>query len=446
MEQKNKQGVQEFVRPIVKFIRTEINAGIVLLVATIAALIVANSSYSDVYFNFFESTYIDFKFEFWELSKPLYCWINDGLMGIFFFVIGLEVKREIKIGELSTKEKALLPGVAAIGGMLFPALFYVFFNYSDSAYINGWAIPMATDIAFALGVLSLLGKRVPLELKIFLTSLAVVDDIGAVLTIAVFYTSEISFTFLFIAIGVWLVLFLLNKVGVRSIWVYIIIGIFGVWYPLLKSGVHATIAGVLVAFTIPMDRKFDAKGFVDKVRFSLKQFTEAENPDSQLLTFKQYDSIDDIKNYCNKVSSPLQKLENSFHNITFYFIMPVFAFANTGIRFDDIEISSFFNNSLPLGIFTGLVLGKVLGIFFFVYIFRKLKIIKLPDTMCMQHIIGAGFLAGIGFTMSIFISELAFRNDELINISKFSILFASLISGLLGAFIIKFLSKKPLNC
>lgn len=427
-----------FVAPIVKFIKREVNAGIVLLFSTLAALIVANSPLSEYYFNFFEKTYISFEFQFWSLSKPLYYWINDGLMGLFFFLIGLEVKRELKIGELSTPQKALFPTIAAIGGMVIPAIIYILFNYSNPFYIDGWAIPMATDIAFALGVISLLGKRIPIELKIFLTSLAVVDDIGAVLTIAFFYTNDISFTYLFIAIAVWLLLFIFNKVGVRALWIYILIGILGVWYPLLKSGVHATIAGVLVAFTIPMSRKYNPQEFVNNVKYKLNQFAENISiKKSVLLTNEQYDSVDEIKTYCEEVSSPLQNLEHSIHNFTFYFIMPLFAFANTGIRFDEFDFNLLLSSKLPLGIFFGLVLGKVLGIFGFVFIFNRLKIIKIPSMISLKQILGAGFLAGIGFTMSIFISDLAFHNDELITLSKISILFASLIAGLLGYFILK---------
>jgi len=429
--------VQEYVLPILRFIKREVNAGIVLLFTTLAALIVANSPLADVYFKLFEKTYINFEFEFWQLSKPLYYWINDGLMAIFFFLIGLEVKKEIKIGELSTPQKALLPAVAALGGMVVPALIFVAFNFSDSLRVNGWAIPMATDIAFALGVISLLGKRVPIELKIFLTSLAVVDDIGAVLTIAIFYTDTISLGFLGIALGVWLVLFLLNKTGVRSLWIYIVIGIFGVWYPLLKSGIHATIAGVLVAFTIPMQREFESDKFVKNVQKSLIQFKEYAKQNSKILSAEQYDSIDDIKEYCQKASSPLQNLEHALHNMTFYFIMPLFAFANTGIRLKDFDFSLLFSNSLPLGIFWALVLGKVLGVSLFVYVFTKLGWVKIPKVINIKHIIGAGFLAGIGFTMSIFITDLAFHNDELIIISKVSILLASLVSGIVGYFILR---------
>lgn len=432
--------VQDFVRPMLKFIQRKTNAGVVLLFTTVAALVVANSPWSDVYFRIFEETYINFEFEFWKLSKPFYYWINDGLMAIFFFLIGLEVKREIKIGELSSPQKALLPAVGAIGGMVVPALIFVAFNLNDSTRINGWAIPMATDIAFALGVISLLGKRVPVELKIFLTSLAVVDDIGAVLTIAAFYTEEISMFYLVTAITVWLIMFILNKTGVRSLWVYIIIGILGVWYPLLKSGVHATIAGVLVAFTVPMNRSYEGDKFIKSVEKKLNQFKEHAVENQKLLTPEQYDSVDDIKEYCGRVSSPLQNLEHALHNLTFYFIMPLFAFANTGIRFEDFDMNLFFSNSLPQGIFWALVVGKVAGIGLFVFVFQKLKLIKLPKQVSMKMVTGAGFLGGIGFTMSIFITDLAFHSDELIMISKVSILAASLVAGLLGYFILR--SKK----
>ncbi|MEA3450498.1 MAG: Na+/H+ antiporter NhaA, partial [Bacteroidota bacterium] len=294
-----------------------------------------------------------------------------------------------------------------------------------------------TDIAFALGVLAILGKRVPVELKIFLVSLAVVDDLGAVLTIAAFYTDEISFLYLGISIAVWLGLFALNKVGVRSLWIYILIGIFGVWYPLLKSGVHATIAGVLVAFTIPLTRNFKTEKFVHNVSQKLNQFKKYNENNNTLLSKEQYDGVNSIKEYCHQVSSPLQNLEHALHNVTFYFIMPLFAFANTGIRFEDFDFNLFISNTLPLGIFFGLVIGKVLGIVLFIFIFEKLKIIKLPKEINYRMIVGAGFLAGIGFTMSIFIADLAFHNTEMIIISKVSILIASFISGLIGYFILR---------
>jgi Na+:H+ antiporter, NhaA family len=424
--------------PVLRSIKKQMNAGVVLLFAAAAALVIANSPLSDLYFRIFEETRISIDFGPWKLDKPLYYWINDGLMAIFFFLIGLEVKRELLVGELSSVKKASLPLVGAVGGMLVPALVFVAFNYNEPLYINGWAIPMATDIAFALGVIALLKDRVPIELKIFLVSLAVVDDIGAVLAIAVFYTEEISLMYLFIALGVFLFLFLLNRLGVRVFWVFIVIGIFGLWYPLLKSGVHATIAGVLLAFTIPLKRETNARDFLTDTQSALKNFDKYKSGESSfILQPEQYDSITQIRESIARISSPLQQIENSLHNFTLYFIMPLFAFANTGIRFSGIDWSLVFTVSLPIGIMLGLLLGKVVGVSLFVWLFRKLKLIKLPGNIKFRHIIGAGFLAGIGFTMSIFITDLAFHGDKLIDLSKMAILIASLSAGLLGYFLLR---------
>ncbi|MBN1820532.1 MAG: Na+/H+ antiporter NhaA [Prolixibacteraceae bacterium] len=423
---------------ILHAIKSEINPGLVLLFTTVAAMIIANSPLSDLYSKLFEETKITIDFNLWSLSKPLYYWINDGLMAVFFFLVGLEIKREILIGGLSQPKKALLPIVAAAGGMAVPALLFITFNLNDANHINGWAIPMATDIAFALGILALLKSRVPVELKIFITTLAIVDDIGAVITIAAFYTSDISVFYLLAALVGWVVLFVLNKAGVRVFWVFILIGILGVWYPLLKSGVHATVAGILVAFTIPIDRKYDISEFTSRAGEVLKRIRENSGLEEKtILKTQQYEEIEKLKTYCEKVSSPLQNLEHGLHNFTFYFIMPLFAFANTGIRFKGIDFGSLISNNLSIGIFTGLFLGKVAGILLFVWIFHKLRLVSLPKSLNWNHIIGAGFLAGIGFTMSIFITDLAFHGDELIVISKLSILIASLLAGITGYFILR---------
>jgi NhaA family Na+:H+ antiporter len=322
--------------------------------------------------------------------------------------------------------------------MVLPALIFLIFNSSDPIHSKGWAIPMATDIAFVLGILSLMKNRVPLSLKVFLTTLAIVDDLGAVLTIAFFYTSKISFTYLIIAFSGWLLLWIINRVGVRSFWVFLIIGIFCVWYPLLKSGVHATIAGVLVAFTIPVNRKYRISEFVEKVGNSLNELQDSPGNEKQtLLKSKQYHAVEEIKTHCEKVSSPLQNLEHGLYNFTFYFIMPLFAFANTGIRLGDIEFGSLFQNNLATGIFSGLFLGKIAGIVGFVWIFRKLGLLAFPEGVNWKHIIGAGFLAGIGFTMSIFITDLAFHGDQLISFSKIAILTGSMCAGVVGYFILK---------
>lgn len=441
MKKQPAQQVIAAIKPITAFIQKEINSGIVLILATVLAMVVANSPWADTYFKLFEKTYISIDFQIWSLSKPLYYWINDGLMAIFFFMIGLEVKREILIGELSTLRKAMLPFFAAVGGMLVPALVFFLINRNNPEYIDGWAIPMATDIAFALGILALLKSKAPTELKLFLTSLAIVDDLGAVLTIAVFYTEEIATNYLLIAGGAWGLLFLLNALKVRITWIYLVIGVLGVWYPLLLSGVHATIAGVMVALTIPLWRKVEVSDYIAKVKSALEQVREKEGEENDFkLNATQYDAVEDIKLYSRKVSSPHQILEHNIHDFTLYFIMPLFAFANTGIRLDTVEFGELIQ-PLTLGIFAGLVVGKVVGIGLFVWIGQLLKLVTLPPALNWGHIIGGGFLAGIGFTMSIFITELAFHGDELITLSKVSILVASIVAGAIGFGVIWFLGN-----
>jgi len=435
----------EAIKPIFRFIQKEINSGIILIIATILAMIIANSPWAHFYFELFEETKISIDFQLWSLNKPLHYWINDGLMAIFFFMIGLEVKREILIGELSSIKKSLFPLVAALGGMIVPALIFVAINFDNPKYINGWAIPMATDIAFALGILAVLGSKAPTELKVFLTSLAIVDDIGAVLTIAIFYTDDISFLHLGIALGSWGFLLLLNQLKVRLTWVYLVVGVLAVWYPLLLSGVHATVAGVMVAFAIPLWRQVDTSAYIAKVQDALGNFHRySGGEDVYKLNSEQYDAVEDIKSYSRKVSSPHQILEHNIHDFTLYFIMPLFAFANTGIELKSIDLNTLVTTPLAQGIFFGLLIGKVVGILSFIFIFDRLGIIKIPPTLSWQHLIGGGFLAGIGFTMSIFISELAFHGDLLIPLSKVSILTASVFSGLLGYTIILRAKKKEL--
>ena len=419
--------------PIVQNITQHINAGTILLFSTLVALIVANSPLKSFYFELFEDTYLSINFHFWKLEKPLYYWINDGLMAIFFLLIGLEIKRELMIGELSTPKKALVPLVAAIGGMVVPALLFVAVNLHNEAFINGWAIPMATDIAFALGIMSILGKRVPIELKVLLTSLAIVDDLGAVVAIALFYTDTISIAYLLMSISCWAVMLLFGRIGVRSLWIYALFGLLFVWYPMLKSGVHATVAGVMIAFAIPIQRKFDTQSFLRSMTESLDVFKKhSEGPEAKILNHSQYGAIENMEGHFAQVSSPLQRFEHQLHSLALYVIMPIFAFANTGIDFSQINIGSVFTSDLSLGIILGLVVGKVVGIVGFIYLFKKLKIIQLPDVLRFQHLLGAGFLAGIGFTMSIFITDLAFHGDDLTATAKMAILMASLVAGITG--------------
>jgi len=431
--------------PLSRFIKNESNCGVMLIIATLLAIIIANSPFENYYFDFFESTYFGVEFHNWSLKKPLYFWINDGLMAVFFLLIGLEIKRELIIGELSKFNKAILPVLSAVGGMVFPATIYLFFNHHNDIYANGWAIPIATDIAFVLGILSLLNNKVPLQLKIFLITLAIIDDMGAVLSIAIFYTEKIFLQYIIIALIGWLVLIIINIIGCKKIWIYIVIGVLAIWLPLLLSGVHATIAGILVAAAIPVTRKIDSGKFIENIDVTLNDFKKHSFSEVlYCLNTGQFNSVEKFKHYYNNVSSPLQTLENKLRNFSLFIIMPLFAFANTGIILKDIQIITLFSNPLTIGIFFGLFIGKSAGITLFTYIALKLKIAKLSSNVSFLQIIGIGFLSGIGFTMSIFITELAFHGEFLVNISKISILLASTLSGIIGYIILSFSLKKRL--
>ena len=396
--------------PLSRFIKNESNSGVLLILATLIALIIANSPFENFYSDFFESTYLGVEFHNWSLKKPIYFWINDGLMAVFFLLIGLEIKRELIIGELSKPNKAILPVFSAVGGMLFPAIIYLIFNHHNDIYANGWAIPIATDIAFALGILSLLKNKVPIQLKVFLISLAIIDDLGAVLSIAIFYTDTIIVQYIIIALIGWMVLIIINIMGYKKLWIYLFMGVIAIWLPLLLSGVHATIAGILVATAIPVTRKIDSAKFIKNIGIALNDF-KSHSCSEELCNFNtgQFNSIEKLKHYYNNVSSPLQTLENRLRNFSLFFIMPLFAFANTGIVFKDIQIITLFSNPLTIGIFMGLLIGKSAGVTLFTYIAIKLKLAKLSSNVNFTQIIGIGFLSGIGFTMSIFITELAFH-------------------------------------
>lgn len=379
-----------------QFFHNSKSSGIVLIICVLISLLIANSTLSLSFQNLLDSK---FGFESLHLDYSVSVWINDGLMAIFFLLVGLEIKRELLEGELSDIKKASLPIFAAVGGMLIPALIYFIFNH-NTHYKNGWAIPMATDIAFSLAIISLLGKSVPNSLKIFLSALAIVDDLGAILVIALFYTDQIDWLSLGICVGITMLLIIMNKSGVKKLIYYLIPGIF-LWYFMHHSGIHATIAGVILAFTIPTN------------------ISETE-------------------------ISPLEKLEGKLHIPVSFVIMPLFALANTNITFQK-EIFEGFINPLSLGIIGGLFLGKFLGINLFSWIAIKLKWAALPTFSGWREMIGVGFLAGIGFTMSIFVSLLAFPNKvEIQNIAKISILIASVLSGIVGYLILKS-KKKPLT-
>ena len=371
-----------------KFFQIAQSSGNLLIICVILSLLIANSSLGS---NFQEL--LDFKLGSYSISL----WINDGLMTIFFLLVGLEIKREILEGELSSFKNATLPIFAALGGMLVPAAIFYFFN-QGSKYENGWGIPMATDIAFSLAIISMLGKRVPVSIKIFLTALAIVDDLGAIVVIAIFYTEKIETTYLLLCSLVLLILIILNFFKVKRHIFYLIPGVF-LWYFMHHSGIHATIAGVLLAFTIPTNES-----------------------DTEI--------------------SPLEKLEEKLHTPVNYFIMPLFALANTNIKFHNGMVDGLFTN-FGYGIILGLALGKVIGINLFSFIAIKLKLSDLPNNSKWSQMLGAGLLAGIGFTMSIFIALLSYKGElEIQEEAKFAILVASAISGFMGYFLLKAISDK----
>ncbi len=428
------------IDPVNRFIGKSTTGGIVLFLSAVVALILANSPWKDAYHHLWEhkiSFGIDNNF---MLDKTLHHWINDGLMAVFFFVIGLELKREIIGGELSNVKKAILPIVAGFGGMIFPAIIYLLFNPSGEAH-NGWGIPMATDIAFALGVLFLLGKRVPSSLKIFLTVLAIADDLGAVLVIAFFYTSDISFTSLIVGSVFLLLLILSNLLGVRNTFYYGILGVGGVWMAFLLSGVHATIAGVLAAFTIPANVKVDEFVFIEKMKNYLHKFKNADPNDVPTVTPEQLHILEDMRTLSKQAMTPLQRLEHGMHPFVTFIVMPIFALANAGVTITSDSTSSGMSY-VAVGVMFGLLLGKFIGIVGTTSLFIKLKLANLPIGMTFKHLIGVGLLASIGFTMSLFIANLAFTSPELIQQAKIGILIASLIGGTVGFLFLYFTNNK----
>lgn len=380
--------------PIASFLKMESAGGILLFIAAIIAIVIANTPLN-VYYQLLITTPVEIRVGGFEIAKPLLLWINDGLMAVFFFLVGLELKREIIEGELSDVKKIVLPGIGAIGGMVVPALFYMYFNYDDPVAINGWAIPAATDIAFALGVLALLGSKVPISVKVFLTSLAIFDDIGAILIIALFYTSKISISALILVAICLPMLFVLNKKGIVSKSPYLLVGVI-MWVAMLKSGVHATLTGVILAMFIPI-----------------------KSPDGL--------------NY-----SPLKTLEHDLHSIVAFFILPVFAFANAGISFIGITMEQVFHG-VPIGVALGLFFGKQIGIFGFCFIAIKLKLVELSNEMNWLTLYGVSALCGIGFTMSLFIGSLAFEETGVNNLfdERLGIIIGSLSSGILGYLVLR---------
>jgi len=424
------EAFERIYTPFEHFLHSQTTSGLVLIAATLLALILANSPLVEVY-NHLIHTKINFSVGSWHLSHSLHHWINDGLMAIFFFMVGLEIKREILVGELSILKNAILPIVAAIGGMVFPALIYTYFNYGEISG-NGWGIPMATDIAFAISALVLLGKRVSPALVTFLVALAIVDDLGAVLVIAIFYTKQIIFLPLLLAFISFALLLVFNRMGIHMILPYFIISMF-MWFFMLESGVHATIAGVLAALTIPSRPKFEPLKFTRKIRDLLDEYDSYPIATDFTTHDKQKAILNTIKRRIHEVGSPAQRLEQALHLPVGLVVLPIFALANAGINIDFSSISSAIMSDVSIGIIMGLILGKVIGIFGVSFLAIKIGIAKLPEHTTMYQILGVSFLGGIGFTMSIFVADLAFiDSDILIFEAKIGVLFASLVSGVIG--------------
>lgn len=412
-------------KPLNKFIRLETSSSIILFTATISAIILANSAISESYFNFWQNE-VSINFPGFNLSKPLIKWINDGLMAIFFFLIGLELKREISTGELSQLKNASLPFFAAIGGMIVPALLFIILN-KGNAGSHGWGIPMAADIAFTLGILKLLGNRVPAGLKIFLMAFAIIDDLGAVIIIAFFYSYNLIWTNILIGLIIVSILFIISYLGYYSKYFFFVAGII-VWVLFLKSGIHSTIAGVLIAFTIPLKRKTDTLSFYENGKRILNNFLKECNAqkDKTVLSKKQLQSIDELEELTEKTAPPLQYIEHRLHGWVSYLIMPLFALANAGVVF---SFSGDKNLALSINIAISLLVGNFIGIFFFSYLSIKLKLSKLPKNVTYNQLAGISILGGLGFTMSLFINSLAFTDAVLIDSAKTGILLGSFTAG-----------------
>tara|TARA_B100000787_G_scaffold120174_1_gene90237 strand:+ start:560 stop:1732 length:1173 start_codon:yes stop_codon:yes gene_type:complete len=389
--------IRKLSKPFKWFFQLEAASGLVLLIAAIIALVISNSNFNELYFDTLEQ-YLFIGVNDFGLKLSIHHWINDLLMAVFFFFVTLEIKREFVEGELSNLKKALLPIIGAVGGMVVPALVYIVINFGNSETLNGWAIPSATDIAFSLGILSLLGSRVPISLKIFLTALAIIDDLGAILIIAFFYSGDLSVSYLSLILTSYIFLLVLNKFGIKKFLPYLIVGAF-MWFFTYKSGIHATIAGVLLASTIP--HKINGKDF-----------------------------------------SLLIKLEHAISPYVAFIIMPIFAFANAGVSLEGLSLSSLMQ-PVPLGILLGLFIGKQVGVMIFSFVAVKTQVAQMPDNSSWLSLYGVSVLTGIGFTMSLFVGNLAFtENVQYIDGVKIGVLAGSLLSTLFGYFILLFASKR----
>ncbi|MCB1704275.1 MAG: Na+/H+ antiporter NhaA [Halioglobus sp.] len=433
---------ERLLTPLEEFIHRQTTSGVLLMICAVIALFIANSPLYDQYEHLLH-TKIGLSLGSWTFSLSIHHWINEALMAMFFFIMGLELKRELMVGELSSPKQALLPIMAAIGGMVVPALFYLVFNLSGQG-ATGWGIPMATDIAFAIGALSLLGSRVPKSLVTFLIALAIVDDLGAVAVIALFYTDDLNLVALAYAGGCIFLLLALNLGGIRRPLPYAGVGAL-LWMAMLSSGIHATIAGIVVAFTIPIRPKFEPEVFVHRVRDTSVKMLKSITDQADIIKNNRFRSlVTSLGDGVRLVQAPAQRLEHTLHLPVAYIVIPIFALANAGIPVDFAGFSGYFKDPITLGVLAGLLLGKPVGIAGLTWLTVKLGWAKLPTGLNMNHILGVGLLGGIGFTMSIFIADLGFANSpEDLLMAKTGILLASAIAGFGGFFWLMLHTEKP---
>lgn len=433
---------KQALTPFEEFVHAEASSGILLMACTVAALVIANSGLLPLYESILH-TKITIGTEAYNISHTLHHWINDGLMALFFFTVGLEIKREILVGELADRRQAILPIAGAIGGMVVPALIYVLLNNGTDA-ISGWGVPMATDIAFALGVLAILGKRIPRALVGFLLALAIVDDLGAVLVIAAFYTEQINMTALAFAAVMFIGLIFSNLVGIRRPLPYIVFGLL-LWLGMLESGVHATLAGVITALTVPANSLCSSEPFVRRMRQLNTKYESLGDTSLHIMQHAEKQKIlQSMENFVHCMESPLQRMEHKLHIWVSFLIIPIFALANAGIPIELASLGTILVHPVTLGVIAGLIIGKLLGIIGFSWLVLKFGWSRLPQGVNLKQIAGVSLLAGIGFTMSIFIAGLAFTSQEYLLNAKIGILAASLLAGV-GGYVALLLSTQPVK-
>jgi NhaA family Na+:H+ antiporter len=412
--------------PVQSFIQIEWVGSVLLLAAAVLALVVANSPLYDAYHHILEM-HLVLDLGFLTIDESIHHWVNDGLMAIFFFVVGLEIKRELLHGNLSEPRKAALPIVAAVGGMVVPAGIYALLNAGGPG-ASGWGIPMATDIAFALGVLGLLGRRLPSDLRVFLLALAIVDDLGAIMVIALFYTADLSITALLVAGGLLMVILAMQRFGIRAVVAYAIVGFF-VWAAVLESGVHATIAGVILGAITPSRPAVDSDTFAEVGEELMARYKQAvadgDHDEAEALLGK-------LEEFTVETESPLERMERRFHPVSAYFVLPIFALANSGVQLSGEAVAAALGSPITLGVALGLTAGKVVGVLGSSWLAVRTRIAELPAAVNWIHVTGVGLLAGIGFTVALFITGLAFTDPVLVDQGKIGILGASLVAGILG--------------